>query len=225
MVCLASSSSAEPARPVSSTLGTRYSLAKARTLRVVHLTPSFSPPPVSRAHMRVLPVCGSCPSPLRLARLASQDGATTLFAASQNGHWEVVERLIAAGAKVDAARKVLPTPLSSPGPPQSPPPIHCYCKGSGERSDTAAAAETVICLLLFLPPPPTLPPGLTPSTSTRQKGRVEVVGWLVASKYLSSSHLRRWISPARPCLLSRHLFPFLLSLFQQSCLSSSTRIV
>jgi hypothetical protein len=62
----------------------------------------------SRAHMRVLPVCGSCPSPLRWARLASQDDTTSLMAASQYGHWEVVKRLIAAGAKVDAAKKVNP---------------------------------------------------------------------------------------------------------------------
>ncbi len=58
--------------------------------------------------MRVLPVCGSCPSLLRLVRLAPQDGTTSLIMASQYGHSEVVKRLIAAGAKVDAARKINP---------------------------------------------------------------------------------------------------------------------
>jgi hypothetical protein len=144
---------------------------------LVRTHPFLLTPQVSRAHMRVLPVCGSCPSPLRLARLASQDGATSVFVASMKGHLEVVERLIAAGAKVDAVFKVAPTPL--PLPPPSPPPIHCCCK----VTRAAAVAQAVICVLLFLPPLPPLPPGRVPLPSTRQKGRVEVVGWLVAATF------------------------------------------
>ena len=66
---------------------------------------------MSRAHVRVLPVCGACPSPLRfppVARLAWQDGSTPLIMASSEGHHEVVDRLIAARATVDAADKVVP---------------------------------------------------------------------------------------------------------------------
>jgi hypothetical protein len=41
-------------------------------------------------------------------------------AASRNSHSEVVERLIAAGAKVDAVDKVVPTPLPPPIPTTHP---------------------------------------------------------------------------------------------------------
>ncbi len=43
------------------------------------------------------------------ARLASQDGSTPLLTAAYNGHAEVVDRLIAARAEVDAANKVMPS--------------------------------------------------------------------------------------------------------------------
>ena len=75
-----------------------------------------------RAHVRVLPVCGACPSPLRFppaARLASQDGSTPLITASFNGHGEVVDRLIAARATVDAADKVVPVHSAQLPPPFS----------------------------------------------------------------------------------------------------------
>jgi hypothetical protein len=140
-MCLAQISSAEPGRPVSSSMahGARSSLA--------HAAFSNSPPPpfppVSRAHVCVLPVCGSCPSPLRLVRLASQDGALVLASemlmmASHKGHSELVERLIAAGAKVDAANKVVPTPLPTPHPHH-----RCYCKAARARAGapTRAAAS------------------------------------------------------------------------------------
>ena len=133
--------------------------------------------------MRVLPVCGSCPFHLRLARLESQDGTTSLYVASMKDHLEVVERLIAAGAKVDAVIKVVPTSL--PLPPPSPPPIRCCCK----VTRAAAVAQAGICVLLFLPPLPPLPPGWVPLPSTRQKGRVEVVDWRVAATFFLSLSL------------------------------------
>ena len=43
-----------------------------------------------------------------MVRLASQDGSTPLITAFSNGHVEVMDRLIAAGAAVDAADKVAP---------------------------------------------------------------------------------------------------------------------
>ena len=88
---------------------------------LVRTHPFLLTPQVSRAHMRVLPVCGSCPSPLRLARLASQDSKTSesLMVASLNGHLEVVERLIAAGAKVEFA-KVVSMPLNPSSQPHHP---------------------------------------------------------------------------------------------------------
>ena len=41
-----------------------------------------------------------------LCFIFTQDGTTPLFMASQEGHWDVAEILIAAGAKVDLARAV-----------------------------------------------------------------------------------------------------------------------
>ncbi len=43
-----------------------------------------------------------------MARLASQYDSTSLMKASSRGHTEVVDRLIAARAMVDAASKVMP---------------------------------------------------------------------------------------------------------------------
>jgi ankyrin repeat protein len=40
--------------------------------------------------------------------LALQDGSTALALAAHNGHTEVVEQLLAAGAAVDAVNKVRP---------------------------------------------------------------------------------------------------------------------
>jgi hypothetical protein len=41
-----------------------------------------------------------------LTLLASQDGYTSLFAATESGHLPVVQFLVEQGANVDAARKV-----------------------------------------------------------------------------------------------------------------------
>ncbi len=41
-----------------------------------------------------------------LTLLASQDGETPLYAASEQGHLKIVEFLVELGANVDAARKV-----------------------------------------------------------------------------------------------------------------------
>jgi hypothetical protein len=47
------------------------------------------------------------PPLLPMACLSSQDGATALFAAALHGRLEVVERLIAARAEVNAVNKVV----------------------------------------------------------------------------------------------------------------------
>ena len=53
-----------------------------------------------------------------MSRLASQSGSTPLITASRNGRWEVVDRLIAARASVNAADEVV-----SPPPPLHHPPL------------------------------------------------------------------------------------------------------
>jgi ankyrin repeat protein len=57
-------------------------------------------------------------------RLASQDGWTPLLMASNNGHSEVVDRLIASSAMVDAATKVMPRTHCDPLTVECASPLH-----------------------------------------------------------------------------------------------------
>ena len=99
-----------------------------------------------RTHVFVLPVCISCTieNPLSaMARLPLQDGSTPLITASSYGCEEVVDRLIAARATVDAADKVVPPRLTPadkvlthcpyPGPLQSPRLRRCYTRHAREQ--------------------------------------------------------------------------------------------
>ena len=82
----------------------------------------------------------------RVAVLVSQDGSTPLHAAAKRGNSEVVERLIAARAMVDAADKVAPRtrhtalcPMPA-SPHQSKPRDGGGCLAGFRRVDLAASA-------------------------------------------------------------------------------------
>ncbi len=67
-------------------------------------------------YMKSSKLCPCLPAPMQFpiaCAFCLQDGATPLFIASQEGHLEVVERLIAARANVNTGIKVQPLQISS----------------------------------------------------------------------------------------------------------------